>query len=208
MQDHKCRLSTTYSLCAWVQPANTPYARRPFHSRKPPASIAKSWLTGHGLQAETWHPLSSTCHSAWGGLGLGSAVQRYAAAPRTAWKTVIPTLMSATDLTDMDSLFAPTPTLRGQQSTLAHQMNKPALLLKPLGAALRTHQTQKTLVNATQRTTHKQIMETFNDNPHPKSDPHFSNGQKIQALTFSSPTARHMKRTTDASKSLWPDDLC
>ena len=62
-----------------------------------------------------------------GGLGVGSAVQRHAAAPWTAWKTVIPTLMSATDLTDTDSLFAPTPTLRDQllhlQSTLAHQMN-------------------------------------------------------------------------------------
>ena len=58
-----------------------------------------------------------------GGLGVGSAVQRHAAAPWTAWQTVIPTLMAARDLTDTDALLAATPTLRGQllqlQSTLA-----------------------------------------------------------------------------------------
>ena len=58
-----------------------------------------------------------------GGLGVGSAVHRHAAAPWTAWQTVIPTLMAATHLTDTDSLLAATPILRGQmlqlQSTLA-----------------------------------------------------------------------------------------
>ena len=102
-----------------------------------------------------------------GGLGVGSAVQRDAAAPWTAWQTVIPTLMAATDSTDTDSLLAATPTLRGQllhlQATLAHQMNTPAL--KPPGAALRTHGIQRTLVSAIQRTTHKQIMEAYVDSP-------------------------------------------
>ena len=104
-----------------------------------------------------------------GGLGVGSAVQRYAAAPWTAWQTVIPTLMAATDLTDTDALLAATPTLRGQllqlQSTLAQQMNTPTLLLKLLGAALRTHGIQKTLVGAIQRYTHKQIMDSYVDRP-------------------------------------------
>ena len=123
-----------------------------------------SQLAGRDVTSPLFHlPLRM------GGLGVGSAVQRYAAAPWTAWQTVIPTLMAATDLTDTDSVFAATPTLRGQllhlQSTLAHQMNTPALLFKPLGAALRTHKIQKTLVSAIQRTAHKQIMETYSDNP-------------------------------------------
>ena len=104
-----------------------------------------------------------------GGLGVGSAVQRHAAAPWTAWQTVIPTLKAATDFTDTDALLAATPTLRGQllqlQSTLAQQMNTPALLLKPLGAALRTHGIQKTLVGAIQRYAHKQIIDSYVDNP-------------------------------------------
>ena len=70
-----------------------------------------------------------------GGLGVRSAVQRHAAAPWTAWQTVISTLMAATDSTDTDSLLSATPILRGQllhlQSTLAHQTGNPALLLKP-----------------------------------------------------------------------------
>ena len=104
-----------------------------------------------------------------GGLGVGSAVQRHAAAPWTAWQTVIPTLKAATDLTDTDALLAATPTLRGQllqlQSTRAQQMNTPALLLNPLGAALRTHGIQKTLVGAIQRYAHKQIIDSHVDNP-------------------------------------------
>ena len=99
-----------------------------------------------------------------GGLGVGFAVQRHAAAPWTAWQTVIPTLKAATDLTDTDALLAATPTLRGQllqlQSKLAQQMNTPALLLKPLGAVLRTHGIQKTLVGDIQRYAHEQIIDS------------------------------------------------
>ena len=65
-----------------------------------------------------------------GGLGVGSAVQRHAAAPWRAWQSP-----------DTDSLFSSTPLLRAQlaqlQSTLSQQMNKPTFQLKPLGAALR-----------------------------------------------------------------------
>ena len=129
------------------------------------AEIVAYWsqLAGRDVTSPLFHlPLRM------GGLGVGSAEQRHAAAPWTVWQTVIPTLMAATDLTDTDSLLAATPILRGQlfhlQSTLAHQTDNPALLLKPLGAALRTHGIQRTLVNTIQRTTHKQIMEAYVDN--------------------------------------------
>ena len=104
-----------------------------------------------------------------GGLGVGSAVQRHAAAPWTAWHSVIPTLMEATDSPDLDCLFAPTPILRGQlhqlQTTLAQQMNAPSLLLKSLSAALRTHRSQKALVNMIQQTTHQQLLASLSTNP-------------------------------------------
>ena len=123
-----------------------------------------SQLAGRDVTSPLFHlPLRM------GGLGVCSAVQRHAAAPWTAWQTVIPTLMAATDSTDTDSLLAATPILREQllhlQSTLAHQTDNPALLLKSLGAALRTHRIHRTLVSAIQSTTHKQIMEAYVDNP-------------------------------------------
>ena len=77
--------------------------------------------------------------------------------------------MEATGSPDLDSLFAPTPFLRGQlhqlQTTLAQQMNAPSLLLKSLGAALRTHWSQKALVNTIQQTTHQQLLANLSTNP-------------------------------------------
>ena len=123
-----------------------------------------SQLAGRDVTSPLFHLLLRM-----GRLGVGSVVQRHAAAPRSAWQTVIPTLMAATNSTDTDSLLAATLNLRGQllhlQATLAHRMNIPALLLSPKGAALRTHGIQRTLVSAIQRTTHKQIMEAYVDNP-------------------------------------------
>ena len=83
-----------------------------------------------------------------GGLGIGSAVQRHAAAPWRAWQSVIPTLMATTQSRDTDTLFNTAPQLRAQlvqlQTTLSPlQMNKPAILLKPLGSAIRQKTTQK-----------------------------------------------------------------
>ena len=40
-----------------------------------------------------------------GGLGVGSAVQRHAAAAWRAWQSIIPTLMATTQSPDTDSLF-------------------------------------------------------------------------------------------------------
>ena len=92
-----------------------------------------------------------------GGLGVGSAVQRHAAAPWRAWQSIIPT----------DSFFRATPRLRAQlaqfQTTLSLQMNKTAFQLKPLGAALRQKNTQKKQVSTIQRNIHKQLYNNLAD---------------------------------------------
>ena len=97
-----------------------------------------------------------------GGLGVGSAVQRHAAAPWPAWQSIIPTLMATTLSPDTDSLFSSTPQLRAQlaqlQTTLSQQMNKPTFQLKLLGAALRLKSTQKKQVSTIQRNIHKQLI--------------------------------------------------
>ena len=53
-----------------------------------------------------------------GGLGVGSAVQRHAAAPWRAWQSIIPLLMATTQSPDTDSLFSSTPLLRAQLTQL------------------------------------------------------------------------------------------
>ena len=104
-----------------------------------------------------------------GGLGVGSAVQRHAAAPWRAWQSIIPTLKATTRSPDTDSLFNAAPRLRAQQAklqtTLSLQMNKPAFQLKPLGAALRLKTTQKKQVSTIQRNIHKQIFDSLTDTP-------------------------------------------
>ena len=82
-----------------------------------------------------------------GGHGVGSAVQRHAAAPWRAWQSIIPTSMATTQSWDTDTLSNTAPQLRAQlaqlQTTVSLQMNKAAFLLKPLGSALRQRTTQK-----------------------------------------------------------------
>ena len=51
------------------------------------------------------------------------------------------------------------------QVTLAHQINAPSLLLKPLGAALRTHGSQKAPVSTIQQLTHQRLSRSHSDNP-------------------------------------------
>ena len=53
-----------------------------------------------------------------GGLGVGSAVQRHAAAPWRTWQSIIPTLMATTQSPDTDSPFSSTPLLRAQLTQL------------------------------------------------------------------------------------------
>ena len=79
------------------------------------AEIVAYWthLAGRDITSPLFHlPLRM------GGPGVGPAEQRYAAAPWTAWQSVIPTLMDATDFPDTDNLLMATPTLRGQQEPL------------------------------------------------------------------------------------------
>ena len=118
----------------------------------------------------TRHHLSAVfCTLKLGGLGVGSAVQRHAAAPWRAWQSTIPTLMATTQSPDTDSLFNAAPRLRAQlaqlQTTLSLQMNKPAFQLKPLGTALRQKTTQKNQVSTIQRNTHRQIYDSLTDTP-------------------------------------------
>ena len=105
-----------------------------------------------------------------GVLGVGSAVQRHAAAaPWRPWQSVIPTLMATTRLPDTDTLFNTAPRLRAHlvqlQTTLSLQMNKPAFLLKPLEAALRQKATQKKRVTTIQRHFNKQLLESLSTTP-------------------------------------------
>ena len=104
-----------------------------------------------------------------GGLGMGSAVQRHAAAPWHEWQSIIPTFMATTQSPDTDSLFSSTPRLRAQlaqlQFTLSPQMNKPTFQLKPLGAARRLKTTQKKQVSTIQRNIHKQFHNSLTDTP-------------------------------------------
>ena len=108
-------------------------------------------------------------HLKLGGLGVGSAVKRHAAAPWRAWQSIIPTLMATTQSPDTDSLFCSTPQLRAQlaqlQTTFSLQMNKPTFQLKPLGAGFRLKTTQKKQVSTIKRNTHKQFYSSLTDTP-------------------------------------------
>ena len=98
----------------------------------------------------------------WPGCSLCGTAPR--SCPWRAWQSVLPTLMNATDSPDADTLFASTPQLRSQpsqlQTTLLRQVNCPAFLLKPLGPAIRTKTTEKTLVKSIQLQLHKQLVDS------------------------------------------------
>ena len=158
-------MQTVYDLL------NKCLSTRPTHDfrtgkQRPSVSTPRSWHTGHNSSEGTLPHRCSTCHSAW---VVWVWALRNAAAPWTAWQSVIPTPTEITESQDTGSLFAATPLLCSQllhiRSTPARQMKSPALLLKPLGAALHTHGTQKTLVIAIQRTLHKQVVDSHIDNP-------------------------------------------
>ena len=136
-----------------------------------------------------------------GGLGVGSAVQRHAAAPWRAGQSIIPTLMATTQSLDTDSLFNSTPPLRAQlaqlQTTLSQQMNKPTFLLKPLGAALRLKTTQKKQVSTIQRSIHKQLYNSLIDTP------------TEQAILLSHSTSHTGAHLTQPSKEAYDaEDRC
>ena len=136
-----------------------------------------------------------------GGLGVGSAFQRHAAAPWRAWQSIIPTLMATTQSPDTDSLFSSTPQLRAQlvqlQTTFSQQMNKPTFLLKPLGVALRLKSNQKKQVSTIQRNIHKQLYNSFTDTP---------TEQAILLSQSASHTGVHLKQPS--SEAYEAEDRC
>ena len=73
--------------------------------------------------------------------------------------------MATTKSPDTDTLFNTAPRLRAQLvqllTTLSLQVNKPAFLLKPLGAALRHKATQRKRVTTIQQHFHKQLLESL-----------------------------------------------
>ena len=52
------------------------------------------------------------------------------------------------------------------QTALSQQMNKPAILLEPLGSALRQTATQKKLVTSIQKRFHKKLLESLTTSLH------------------------------------------
>ena len=135
-------------------------------------------------------------------LGVGSAVQRHAAAPWRAWQSIIPTLMATTQSPDTDSLFNATPRLRAQltqlQTTLSLQMNKSAFQLKPLGAALRLKTTQKNQVSTIQRNIHKQIT-TISPTSPLNAPSSYQNQRHTLCAPHAAQQARRMRQRTVAS---------
>ena len=130
-----------------------------------------------------------------GGLGVGSAVQRHAAAPWGAWQSIIPTLMATTQSLDTDSLFSSTPRLRAQQAklqtTLSQQIYRTTTLqLKPLGAAHRLKTTRKEQVSTIQRNIHKQFYNSLTDPLNKPSSCH----NPLHTLVLTS-CSRAVKRT-------------
>ena len=130
-----------------------------------------------------------------GGLGVGSAVQRHAAAP----------LMATTQSPDTDSLFKSTPLPLAQltqlQSTLSQQMNKPTFQLKPLGAALRLQTTQKKQVSTIQKNIHKQFYNSLTNTPTENKLSSFHNPLHTLVRTSCSQAVKHMRLRIAASVS-------
>ena len=108
-----------------------------------------------------------------GGLGVGSAVQRHAAAPWRAWQSVILTLMATTQSPDTVTRHRhpfqcgtttrnPTSTTPNHTFTTNEQARFP---FQPLGAALHLKTTQKKQVSTIQRNLHKQLHDSLTDTP-------------------------------------------
>ena len=161
-KDSARRLSTTSFPCTLVQLVSTCFASALSQKRKPRPLTLRSLSFGHSSSNTTSPPRCSLYLLKLGGLGVGSAVQRHAAAPWRVWQSVIPTLMAATQSPDTDTLFISAPRLRAQLVQL--QMKLPAFLLKPLGAALRQNVTQKKLVSSIQQH-FKQLRESLTTSP-------------------------------------------
>ena len=150
--------------------------------RKPSASTARLLPTGRSSQAETSLPHSFISHYVWADSGWA---QRYSDTRQRHGQLGIPLsplFWRATGYPDIDSLFTPTPLLRGQlrqlQVTLSQQMDTPSLLLKSLGCGPPNTRDTKGLsqydpTSVTPATDYQSFREQ-----HPESHPHLPNSQK------------------------------
>ena len=182
--DSARRLPTTFFPCMLVQPVSTCSAGKNFDMQ-----VTAFW--SQLIQRDANSPLFFLPLKL-GRLGVGSAVQRHAAAPWRACQSVVPTNVAATQSPDTDNLFTSTPRLRAQlvqlQTTLSQQINEPAFLLEPLDSALRKSTTQKMkLVTSIQKRFHKQLLGSFTTSPGRSSHPplplcaaHWSSPHAIQ----------------------------
>ena len=104
-----------------------------------------------------------------GGLGVGSAVQRHAAAPWRAWQSIISFIDVYNPISGHRFTFSfNTTTTCPTHSTPIHHLptNEQTLLpAQPLGAALRLQTTQKKQVSTIQRNIHKQLCNSLTDTP-------------------------------------------
>ena len=157
------------SLCMSVPPVNTHYARLSCRSRKPSALTKRSCPTGRNLQAEMSPPHSLTSHYVWADSGwalrYNDTLQRHGQlgdpSSPLSWKP--PNPRTSTPCSPPHTI--PRSQLHHIQVTLSQQMDKPSLLLKSLGVALPTHESQKTLVNMIRQVTHQQLLTSLSTNP-------------------------------------------
>ena len=136
-----------------------------------------------------------------GGLRVGSAVHRHAAAPWRAWQSIIPSLMATTQSPDTDSLYSSTPLLRAQltqlQPTLSQQMNKPNF---------QTQTTQKKQVSTIQKSIHRQFYNSLTDTPTEQAILLSQSTSHTLVRTSCSQAAKHMRLRIVASVSQLPED--
>ena len=165
-----------------------------------------SQLAGRDVTSPLFHlPLRM------GAPGVGSAAHRHAAPPWTAWHSIIPTLMEATESQTSTPYSPPHP---------SYGANFTNYKLRYHNKWTHPHSFSNHWVRPSEYTGPKRLWSTRYNKRHtnsflqvsqrtpsrkPSSDP---KQPKTREHTYNNPTAKPTRRTTDASKSLSPDDSC
>ena len=144
------------------------YVQPSCHSRKPSALTKRLWPTGLSLQAEKSLPHYSTFHCVWADSGW---VQRYIDTLRHLGRPGTPSsppYRRPLELRTSTLCSPPHPSYEANstnyKSCYQNKWTPLSLLLKSLGAALRTNGSQKTLVNTIQQTAHQQLLSSLSTN--------------------------------------------
>ena len=167
-----------------------------------------SQLAGRDVTSPLFHlPLRM------GGLGVGSAVHRHAAAPWTAWHSIIPTLMEATESPDIGLPVRPHTHPTGPTS--------PTTGYAGTTKWTHPHSFSNHWARHSEHTGPKRLWSTrYNKRPtnsflaslsnehHPEKPSSSPKQPKTREHTCNNPTAKPTRRTTDASKSHSLDDSC